>query len=239
MLTICVLFTCFEALQGHCEQAITHATQGYSLLQQYASDSKNKRSDVGGFAVELDQLCLLMRRLQTQSKGLMGKDINIVPDMLAINAERPTSFRDLQEARSGLEVVLNQLTVYFMDLELDDHFYDMAVSNAEKHLLFAPWLESWEKAFSAFLTAHQAALSPQDRKAAMILKAHHLVAEILSQIDLSLGEMGWDAFHSRFTAIVDLGTAILEDTTQADTSVIEAQWKTAGVFVRYLGTVHS
>ena len=36
MLTTCVLFTCFEALQGHCEQAIIHATQGYSLLQQYA-----------------------------------------------------------------------------------------------------------------------------------------------------------------------------------------------------------
>lgn len=37
MLTTCVLFTCFEALQGHCEQAIIHATQGYSLLQQYAT----------------------------------------------------------------------------------------------------------------------------------------------------------------------------------------------------------
>lgn len=36
MLTACVLFTCFEALQGHCEQAIIHATQGYNLLQQYA-----------------------------------------------------------------------------------------------------------------------------------------------------------------------------------------------------------
>lgn len=36
MLTTCVLFTCFEALQGHCEQAIIHATQGYNLLQQFA-----------------------------------------------------------------------------------------------------------------------------------------------------------------------------------------------------------
>ena len=71
MLTTCVLFTCFEALQGHCEQAIIHATQGYSLLQQYAMNPENRRWDVGAFAVELDQLCLLMRRLQTQSKGLM------------------------------------------------------------------------------------------------------------------------------------------------------------------------
>jgi len=74
MLTTCVLFTCFEALQGHCEQAIIHATQGYSLLQQYAIDPENRRWDVGAFAVELDQLCLLMRRLQTQSKGLMVRN---------------------------------------------------------------------------------------------------------------------------------------------------------------------
>lgn len=71
MLTTCVLFTCFEALQGHCEQAIIHARQGYSLLQQYAVDPGSRRWDVGAFAVELDQLCLLMRRLQTQSKGIM------------------------------------------------------------------------------------------------------------------------------------------------------------------------
>lgn len=57
--------------QGHCEQAIIHATQGYSLVQQYAVDTENRRWEAGAFAVELDQLRLLMRRLQTQSKGLM------------------------------------------------------------------------------------------------------------------------------------------------------------------------
>lgn len=39
MLTTCVLFTCFETLQGHTERAVLHATQGYSLLQQYATVS--------------------------------------------------------------------------------------------------------------------------------------------------------------------------------------------------------
>lgn len=239
ILTTCVLFTCFEALQGHCEQAIIHATQGYSLLQEYATNPENKRWDVGAFAVELDQLCSLMRRLQTQSKGLMGKDINLIPDAAGINARRPSHFTSLHEARSGLEIVMNQLTIFFMDLELDDHFYDMAVSNAEKHLLFASWLESWEMAFSAFLAQHQEDMTAQDRKAAMILKAHHLTAEIFAEIDLSLGELGWDAFDHKFTAIVDLATAVLEGSTQADTSVIEARWKNAGVFISAAGTTLS
>lgn len=194
-------------------------------------DSENKRWDVGAFAVELDQLCLLMRRLQTQSKGLMGKDFNIVPDAEAINRKRPTVFNSLQEARSGLELVLNQLTVFFLDMELDDQFYDLAVSNAEKHLLFGPWLSAWENAFSSFLAKNQSTMSAEDRKAAMVLKAHQIVAEILSDVDLSLGELGWDAFYDKFSAIVNLASAVLENSKQADTSIIEARWKTSGVFI--------
>lgn len=94
-------------------------------------------------------------------------------------------------------MVLNQLTIFFLDMELDDQFYDLAISNAEKHLLFSPWLSAWEKALSTYLSDHQASLSLEDRRAAMILKAHHLVAEILANVDLSLGELGWDAFHEK------------------------------------------
>lgn len=160
MLTTCVLFTCFEALQGHCEQAIIHATRGYNLPQQYFMDSENKRWGVGSFAVEFDQLSPLMGGIQTQSKGFKGKAFNAVPYAGAINEQHPTLFTSLQEARSGLETVINQLTIFFVDLDLDDHFYDMAVSNAEKHLLFSLWLESWEKAFTAFLHEHRSTLSP-------------------------------------------------------------------------------
>lgn len=45
-------------------------------------------------------------------------------------------------------------------------------------------------------------------------KAHHLVCEILSDIDLSEGELGWDKFHQSFKAIVDLAEAVLEDNSQ-------------------------
>jgi hypothetical protein len=161
----------------------------------------------------------------------MGKDFNVIPDPQAINSNRPVEFHSLHEARSGLELVLNQLTVFFLDMELDDQFYDLAVSNAEKHLLFSPWLAAWEKAFSTFLSKNEDKLSAGDRKAAMILKAHEIVAEILSEVDLSLGELGWDVFHDKFEAITNLAAAVLEDSKQADTSVIEARWKTSGVFI--------
>jgi len=94
-----------------------------------------------------------------------------------------------------------------------------------------PWLDDWEKAYTAFLLRQQACFNDQDRKAAMVLKAHHLVAEILAQVDLSLGELGWDAFQDKFAAIVALARAVLQNTSQSDTSVIEARWKSSGVFI--------
>ena len=123
---------------------------------------------------------------------------HIRPDPQALDAKRPTEFKTLREARSSLEWVLNSLTVFFLDMELDDAFYDIAVSNAEKHLVFTPWLASWERAFSNFLLENQESLNTDERGAAMVLKAHQTVAEILSEVDLSLGELGWDAFHGTY-----------------------------------------
>lgn len=100
-------------------------------------------------------------------------------------------------------MVLNQLTVFFLDMELDDQFYDLAISNAEKHLLFSPWLSAWEKALSVYLTEYESSFSIEDRRAAMVLKAHHLVAEILANVDLSLGELGWDALYDKVCMIKD------------------------------------
>ncbi|KAK3687056.1 hypothetical protein LTR37_019218 [Vermiconidia calcicola] len=153
------------------------------------------------------------------------------PDPQALDAKRPTEFKTLREARSSLEWVLNSLTVFFLDMELDDAFYDIAVSNAEKHLVFTPWLASWERAFSNFLLENQESLNTDERGAAMVLKAHQTVAEILSEVDLSLGELGWDAFHDKFEAITNLAAAVLEGGQQSDTPVIEARWKTGDVFI--------
>jgi hypothetical protein len=47
-----------------------------------------------------------------------------------------------------------------------------------------------------------------------ISPAHHLVCEILSNVDLSEGELGWDKFHTSFIAVLDLAEAVLEDGSQ-------------------------
>jgi hypothetical protein len=48
------------------------------------------------------------------------------------------------------------------------------------------------------------------------LQAHHLVCEILSSVDLSEGELGWDKIQTSFTAILDLAEAVLEDNPELE-----------------------
>ena len=82
LLTTCILFTCFEAMQGHCEQATSHVKQGCALLDQYANDPKSRPCEMKAFAVELDRLCLMTQRLQKQFKALLAKEYHTVGEGL-------------------------------------------------------------------------------------------------------------------------------------------------------------
>ncbi|KAM0698397.1 hypothetical protein Q7P36_001864 [Cladosporium allicinum] len=219
LLTTCILFTCFEAMQGHCEQAISHAKQGYALLDQYAIDPQSRACETGVFAAELDQLCLMMQRLQTQSKGLLAEEYHTVGEDLGIKAiPKPAYFETLQDARMALEKMIDQFSIFFLDLDLNDEFYDMVRGSPHNCVSQTVWLEAWEKAFSQLLSRKQAELTPSERRGAMVLKAHHLVCDILSKVDLSEGAPGWDRFHRSFTAIVDLAESVLGTNPQSITS---------------------
>jgi len=211
LLTTCILFTCFEAMQGHCEQAIAHAKQGYVLLKQYATDPQSKPCEMGAFATELDQLCLMMQRLQKQSKGLLAIEYHTVGEDTGVgDATKPVYFETLQDARIELEKMINQLAIFFLDLDLNDDFYNMVRDSPDRCPSYAAWLVAWEKAFSQLLARKQADLTPSERRGAMVLKAHHLDCEIKSKLDLSEGALGWDKFHPSFRAIVDLAEAVLK-----------------------------
>lgn len=229
LLTTCILFTCFEAMQGHYEQAISHAKQGYVLLEQYANDPQSKPCEMGAFAAELSQVCLMMKRLQTQKKGLLAKQYHTVGEDLGVgDVPQPAYFETLQEARIALAGMINQLSIFFLDLDLNDDFYEMIHDSATRCSSQTAWLEAWERAFSQLLARKQTELTPSERRGAMVLKAHHLVCEILSNVDFSKGALGWDRFQSSFTAIVDLAEAVLEASPESATSRSEDHPSNAG-----------
>lgn len=78
-------------------------------------------------------------------------------------------------------------------------------------------------------------MSQDCRKAAMTLKAHHLIAEIWAKVDLSSLPLSWSAFHRQFTAIVNLGAATLQDGNPLDSDEVSDRtdgWNTCTVLMR-------
>jgi hypothetical protein len=138
-------------MQGHCEQAIAHARQGYILLRQYATDPESDKRE-------------------TQSKGLMAKNYTTLGEDGLCDIPKPRHFEHLGEARIALEKAINYISIYFLDLDLSDNFYDLVCANGDKFITFAPWLKAWEEAFTEFLMRSQDALTPTERKGAMVLK---------------------------------------------------------------------
>lgn len=220
MLTACVLFTCFEAMQDRWQEAIAHATQGYHLLQQYSHrySSQGSEEAQAAFSVEIDQLRAILMRIHVRSNVLVNNDYHITLDPEETHFAQPKRFETLQDARLSLEVVMNALTVLFLDLDLDDQLYEIAAFHANINDGFKPWLEAWEVAFSALLRRTNETASTIDRRAAMVLKANGLVAHIFCNIDLSAGEAGWDAFSMQFSAIVDLAEDVLQSRSEQQRS---------------------
>lgn len=174
--------------------------------------------------MELNQRCLLTRRFKLNSvydaSSASQRELDI-----DVCGSPPSVFQSLEEARGALEVVLDQLMVFFVDLELNDTVYSRAMTGREMQLPFAVWLGAWESAFTSLLYRLQPSLTIMDRQSAMVLKAHHLVGEILAGIDLSLGNGGWDAFSAQFTAIVNLASAVLDGSETMPAPAIEIRFQ--------------
>ena len=198
---------------------MSHDKRGHALLDQYATDPRNQPCESGAFVAELDQLCTMVQRPQTESKGLLATEYRTVGEPVGVGAApNPAYFATLQDARVSLEKMMNYLSIFFLDLDRNDDFYDMVRASPDDCLSQTAWLETWEPAFSQLLARKQAELTPSERRGATALKAHHLVCEIFSSVDLSEWVLGWDKVHRSFAAIVDLAASVLKKTVNQSKS---------------------
>ena len=122
-----------------------------------------------------------MQRLQTQSKGLMAKNYTTLGEDGMCDVPKPVYFDNLGEARIALEKAINWLSIYFLDLDLSDNFYDLVCANGDKFIMSAPWLKAWEEAFTKLLVRSRDALTPTERKGAMVLKGDPSLAFLHTQ----------------------------------------------------------
>lgn len=156
---------------------------------------------------------------QTSPESSSADHDTHVPASEQIRKRMPTYFETLHDARLALDLIQERLKTFTAEDDLNSARRDPIAMTVEKRSYFGPLLDAWERAFSQFLARNSTTIAPDERRRAMVLKSHHIVAEISANVDVSRGASGWAGFRERFNTIVDLATAVLEDSGLFDRSI--------------------
>jgi len=211
-LTTCVLFTCFEAMQGRCDSAVNHALQGRRLLHATDRSDTSSSSITAAEENDLEQMRPIVERLEVQATALLDKGRR--PDVENPEDPPPLPTVDyifsLDHAHNTLHTALNSVMRFMQSFHPTAPRDQLTLTMAEKYLRYAPWFATWEEAFTTFLSsAQRQAMSDPDLKRAMVLKANHLVGTMLASVDQAAGPTAYDAYESEFRAIIDLCREVL------------------------------
>jgi hypothetical protein len=208
-LMTCVLFTCFEAMQGRCDSAVNHALQGRRLLQ--ATGRPNITTMAPSDEDDLEQMRPLVERLEVQATALLDKGKRPETDTSDQTAPLPPIeyIYSLDHAHNTLHTALNSVMRFMQGFHPTAPRDHIAVTIAEKYVRYAPWFQHWEQAFTTFLSDQREMMTNMDLKRAMVLKANHLVGTMLASVDQSAGPVAYDAYEAEFKAIVDLSREVL------------------------------
>lgn len=209
-LIACVLFTVFEAMQGHCDSAIRHALQGRALLEAQFSPSRDTGNNDED---DIELVRTLVERLEVQGSALLAKGDRPMTDETSSVPPLPVVNRiyNLDHAHSTLHGAMNSNMRYSQLYHPDAPADQNAITHAKKTMRYGPWYERWEVAFSAYLAENEGNLSNIDRKRAMVLKANQLVGTMIARADQGAGPSAYHAFDDEFRAIVELSREVLAD----------------------------
>jgi hypothetical protein len=209
-LIACVLFTIFEALQGHSDSAVRHALQGRALMDAHykpIQDTANNQDD------DVEFLRTLVERLEVQASALLGSgdrpatdETDSVPPLAPVD-----KIYNLDHAHATLHSAMNSNMRYSQRYHPDAPADHHAITHAKKTMRYGPWYARWEVAFSAYLAENESNLSNMDRKRAMVLKANQLVGTMIARADQRAGPTAYHAFDDEFRAIVELSREVLAD----------------------------
>ena len=209
-LIACVLFTCFESMQGHSDSAVKHALQGKALMESHHTPSHG----IGSSEEEdIELMRPLVERLEVQATALVGSggrhaadETSAVPPLPAID-----KIYNLDHAHATLHSAMNSNMRYTQRVHPDAPADHHAITHAKKSLRYGPWYARWEEVFSVWLAEQGNGLSNLDRKRAMVLKANQLVGTMLAAADQRAGPTAYHRFDDEFAAIVDLSREVLAD----------------------------
>lgn len=221
-LIACILFYCFECLQGHYKLAVQHAISGLKIIkqQQLLATGRNFPRYMPRETVTLLFAILENQILEVEGESSFAEDMR--PALYSsfntptLDLSHPPS--NIDEMRAAFEFLYHRLTRFLsvceeLETELNDSSFEFLAKIhhlQEEHLQVRSDLNAWVIAFESWLDSGGAEVDEEPHSVA-ILKVWKFTISIMLSLEWPSSELAWDAHVDKFANIVSLVSDLLGD----------------------------
>ncbi|KAA8566423.1 hypothetical protein EYC84_008988 [Monilinia fructicola] len=232
ILISCLLFICFEAMQGNYQAAFAHLSSGLKILSDWM-DRNNHNLEThseSSLAQELicSELVPLFSVLEIQATTIsptnpnqwaMGMTIRSTNIDFRTQRKIPDSLSSLNDAKHSLQNQTHDILRYYQNAaqqrsriatqrECDLHPDGVTAIMDEKGKLILQ-LEQWSRVFNAFAQAAGQTMDTNGLRASISLKLHHIANKLLLDTALFESEMEYDQYIGQFQLMTSLAESLL------------------------------
>ncbi|RHZ64922.1 uncharacterized protein CDV56_106904 [Aspergillus thermomutatus] len=216
ILILCVLFFCFESVQGHFRNAVQHGIAGLRILKQREERFVNE-GNVAGLPPSVVRLLFVTienQMLEVDWKSYLP--VSIQSTLLSPSQRPPVNLEDtpstLDQLSDSFQFCYNQY-LKFLYLSQAPEGAELSRTLQQNQAYYGQMLrhmQTWSEQFDSFLEAHvQNAQSATDCTTIKHLKMWRKIMGIFLQMDAPPAQGGLDQFCSEFAAILGLAEDLM------------------------------
>jgi hypothetical protein len=207
-LIACVLLICFEVLRGHYGTAMLHLGNGRKVLTEYLFGTADCRytlvlTDSFRRSTVEDSLIQVFARLDIQGAnfGFISPQFKLSTSTSHDTIEIPGFFADLQEARTYLDILTNNIE-RFLTIDPDSRLSPSPETVQTRNSLLHH-LTQWSLALSPF--------TPHPSQTLHLLTLHHLHLHLrlTTALHARTTELTYDTQNPTFSLLLSTATACL------------------------------
>lgn len=220
-LIACILFYCFECLQGHYYLAVQHGISGLKIInqQQMLATSQYFPSYMPRETVNL--IFSILENQIIEMEGDESFAVELQPALFspsltpAFDPFHPPS--TIEGMRTCFELLYNKLTRFLSACELMEGRFEGSEFEflvhmqyvEEEHIRVRTDLEAWMVAFDTWIGSSSATHSAEPHSI-IIVKIWRLTISVLLRLEWPISELSWDEHTDSFARVISLVSDLLD-----------------------------
>jgi hypothetical protein len=213
-LIACVLFTAFESMQGHYRSAMTHSSAGLKILREQEASCRKE------VYWSRDLVKLAFMQLDTQSREIGDVSLRPIQTLPWQTGPPAASFQNIDQAKEWLEDYMRDLTQFLTTLgdllrATPDDIQAALEEHAAKKELYRAWCLASRDIDMKYGCLLDGTPTPSTQ-GYLILQVWRITINMLLNVELQTGEMGWDNFETDFSAMVSIAEKFVRNSALLD-----------------------